>query len=63
MSILRIIQCNIPGCNHSAQEATPNAGWPGWGVLQGRANEHGEMDFHLCPEHLDKTFKLLMEDK
>lgn len=63
MSVIRKIQCNVPGCPGIAEEQTPNAGWPGWGVLQGRVNEDGETDFHLCPVHLNKVFMLLTEGK
>lgn len=64
MSVTRKIQCNAPGCPATEEEKTPGAGWPGWGVLQGKANdETGETDFHLCPVHLSRTFVFLMEGK
>ena len=63
MSVIRKIQCSVPGCPGVAEETAPNAGWPGWGVLQGRVNEHGETDFHLCPAHLNSAFQFLTEGK
>ena len=59
MSILRTIKCNVSGCPEQATEAASGGGWPGWGVLQGRTNENGETDFHLCPVHIDVAFKAL----
>ena len=64
MSVLRKIICNVPDCGNFTEEAASGAGWPGWGVLQGRVDDAtGETDFHLCPAHLDKVFKLLTEVK
>ena len=64
MSVIRKIQCNVPDCPGVAEEAAPNAGWPGWGVLQGKMNdETGEADFHLCPTHLARVFNYLLEGK
>ena len=54
MSILRTIECNI--CEKKQTENISNEGWPKWGIVQGKANEKGETDFHLCPEHLDSVF-------
>lgn len=60
MSILRTIECNVPGCVETAVETKPNAGWPGWGAVLGkRDDETGETDFHLCPIHLKEVFEFL----
>lgn len=51
MAILRMIKCDIKGCLHSAVEPEPNAGWLGWGHLQGISLNGAENPL-LCPEHL-----------
>jgi hypothetical protein len=63
MSILRTIKCNVEGCREIYTEQGPGAGFPGWGVLQGRQNEKGETECHLCPKHLDMVFKYVEEVK
>ena len=62
--MLRKIICNVPGCGNTTEETSAGAGWPGWGVLQGRVDDAtGETDFHLCPAHLGAVFQFLTEGK
>ena len=63
MSVLRIVTCNVPGCKGEMKEPQPNAGWAGWGLLQGKQDDKtGETTFHLCPEHLNKTFDFVTKE-
>jgi hypothetical protein len=62
MSILRTIKCNVAGCKEIYTEQKPGTGFPGWGVIQGKQNEKGEMEFHLCPKHLNMVFRFVEKD-
>lgn len=62
MSILRTIRCNYPNCRVEQGEKTPNAGWPGWGSLNGlQDSETGDTEMHLCPEHLKRAATKILE--
>ncbi|HKJ87610.1 MAG TPA: hypothetical protein VKA48_03795 [Gammaproteobacteria bacterium] len=49
MSVRREIHCDV--CGESYLEEAPNAGWPGWGQLQGISLD-GADNPHLCPSCL-----------
>lgn len=49
MAILRTIICDV--CGKAETESTPNAGWDGWGSLQGIELD-GVPNPILCPAHL-----------
>lgn len=51
MAILRMIKCDVRGCEKTAVEPKPNAGWMGWGRLHGVVIDGAENP-SLCPEHL-----------
>lgn len=62
--IARIIKCDFEKCGKLLIEQTPGAGFPGWGVLQGRKKEKGkinmdkaEMQLHLCLTHFAAVLK------
>ena len=52
----RIIKCDI--CNKTETEPK-TGGWPGWGILTGKQGPNGELDFALCPDHLDAVFEFI----
>lgn len=60
MSVLRTIKCSK--CGDRCTEKSSSEGWPGWGLLQGKKNEKGETDYHLCPKHLDMIFEFLSKE-
>lgn len=49
MAILRTIKCDV--CGEVDTEPFPNAGWMGWGGLNGVAF-NGVDNPSLCPKHL-----------
>lgn len=56
MSVIKTIRCDV--CKKTEQEKEPNAGWPGWGALQG-INLNGVDNPNLCPTHLGHVAELL----
>lgn len=64
MSMKRTIQCSVEGCGTQHTEEKSGAGFLGWGMLSGKCDdETGETEFHLCPEHLNDTFKYLTKER
>ncbi|MHA2277529.1 MAG: hypothetical protein ACXAC2_17255 [Candidatus Kariarchaeaceae archaeon] len=58
--ILRTVFCGAKDCNKKQTEKFENQGWPGWGSVNGLANERGEPETcYCCPEHLQKIKRLL----
>ncbi|OGC95833.1 MAG: hypothetical protein A2W25_15265 [candidate division Zixibacteria bacterium RBG_16_53_22] len=57
MAILRMIKCDIKGCTETCVEPEPNAGWMGWGMLQGIVLNGAESP-SLCPTHLRTLAKI-----
>ncbi len=60
MPILRTAVCGK--CGVKEMEKIAGEGWNNWGMLKGKQNEKGETEFMLCPEHLNKTIKFIIED-
>ena len=54
--IERTIVCGV--CGKRETEQAPEAGWPGWGALQGIVL-NGVPNPHLCPEHLIVAVKAI----
>lgn len=52
MAILRNIECDV--CHATQQEQEANAGWPGWGAVQG-VQLNGIPNPSLCPDCLTKV--------
>lgn len=58
MSVLRVIRCDVPGCGTKCTESEPNAGWQGWGALNG-VELNGVANPNLCPAHLAQVAEFL----
>lgn len=54
MTVLRLISCDITGCEEKLLEEEPGKGWPRWGTLQG-VQLNGIANPCLCPSHLEKA--------
>ena len=57
MSIARIIKCDC--CEAYYTEEIMGDGFPGWGQISGKTDEHGNTIFGLCPEHLNIVFEFI----
>lgn len=57
MSIVRTITCNI--CGAKSTEEKMGDGWQGWGILTGKQGPNGELEFALCPDHVNAVFEFV----
>ena len=56
MTIKRTISCNV--CGSTAEEVSPEQGWPGWGAIHGVAL-NGVTNPNLCPLCLVKVMEFI----
>lgn len=54
---LRLITCDIVGCNARHEEKTPGEGFPMWGQIHGIVL-NGVPNPQLCPTHLSKLAEI-----